>query len=470
MREKIEVNMSQEEASRQKTIINRLHETLANKGLTYFITTLGCQMNTRDSEKIKGILEEIGYSESSEEETANFVIYNTCCVRENAEQKVYGRLGKLKTVKEKTNPNMLVAICGCMMQQDIVIQKLKKSYRHIDIVFGTHNLYKLAELIETRLETGETIFDIWQEHGDIVEDLPSIRKHPFKASVNIMYGCNNFCSYCIVPYVRGRERSRTPEDILQEIKNLVADGVIEIMLLGQNVNSYGKSLENAISFAQLLERIEEIEGVKRIRFMTSHPKDLSDELIAVMAKSKKLCKQLHIPFQSGSTRILDQMNRKYTKDSYMELVRKVKEACPNTALSTDIIIGFPGETDADVQDTLDVVEAVRFDFIFTYIYSKRTGTPAAIMEDQVPEALSKERFNRLLEISNQIVYEKSIAHIGQTHELLVEEINEQDPTLVSGRLSNNHLVHVKGDATLLGKLVQVKIISAKSFYMVGEVV
>ncbi len=461
------VVVSQEEAIRQKAIITRLKDRLKEQNLTYYITTLGCQMNTHDSEKIKGILEEIGYTESLTEEDSNFVIYNTCCVRENAEQKVYGRLGYLKGAK-LAKSNMLIALCGCMMQQDTVITKLKKSYRHIDIVFGTHNLYKLAELLETRLDTGDSVFDIWKDHGDIVEDLPTVRSHPFKASVNIMYGCNNFCSYCIVPYVRGRERSRTPEDILEEVKMLAADGVVEIMLLGQNVNSYGKSFEKPLTFAHLIQEIEKVEGIKRIRFMTSHPKDLSDELIEVMASSTKLCDQLHIPFQSGSNNILDKMNRRYTKESYLNLVQKVKKACPNIALSTDVIIGFPGETDADVQDTLEVLKTVGFDFVYTFIYSVRTGTPAALMDNQVPEAISKERFNQLLKISNGIIYEKSIAHMGHTYQLLVEQVNEQDPTLVSGRLSNNHLVHVKGTDALIGQILNVKIIDAKSFYLMGE--
>lgn len=463
------VTISQEEADRQKAIIARLREKIEGQHKTYFITTLGCQMNVHDSEKLKGVLEEIGYTPSQIEDDADFIIYNTCCVRENAEQKVYGRLGYLKSVKrEKNKDDMLIALCGCMMQQDTVISKLKKSFRHIDIVFGTHNLYKLAELIETRLETGETIFDIWTEHGDIVEDLPTMRNHPFKASVNIMYGCNNFCSYCIVPYVRGRERSRTPEDILAEIQALADDGVVEIMLLGQNVNSYGNSLDKSITFPGLLKQIEKIEGVKRIRFMTSHPKDLSDELIEVMASSNKICNQLHLPFQSGSSRILEKMNRRYTKESYLELVRKVKAAKPDIALSTDIIIGFPGETEEDVIQTLEVAQQVGYDMAFTFIYSKRTGTPAANMEDQVPAEVSKERFNRLLEITNRIAFEKSIAHIGNTYEVLVEEVNGQEVGMLSGRLSNNHLVHFKGDVALIGQFVQVRITNAKSFYMVGE--
>ncbi|PKM50662.1 MAG: tRNA (N6-isopentenyl adenosine(37)-C2)-methylthiotransferase MiaB [Firmicutes bacterium HGW-Firmicutes-7] len=464
-----QVTISHEEANRQKTIIHRLSKKIKDSGLTYFITTLGCQMNVHDSEKLKGILEEIGYIPSDKEESADFVIYNTCCVRENAELKVYGRLGYLKNIK-KERPGMLIALCGCMMQQDTVVQKLKKSFKHIDLVFGTHNLYKIAELIETRLETGETIFDIWTEHGDIVEDLPSIRKHSFKASINIMYGCNNFCSYCIVPYVRGRERSRTPDDIINEIKVLATEGVVEIMLLGQNVNSYGSNLDDKITFATLLAQIEKIKGIERIRFMTSHPKDLSDELIAVIAQSTKICDQLHLPFQSGSSTVLDQMNRKYTKEHYLQLVDKVKKACPNIALSTDIIVGFPGESEEDFEDTLKVVEEVGYDFAYTFIYSKRTGTPAAIMADQIPEDISKERFNKLLKLVNAIAYEKSIAHIGKVVDVLIEEVNQQNPLLVSGRLSNNHLVHLTGGQELIGKILPVKIINAKSFYLMGELV
>ncbi|PKM96035.1 MAG: tRNA (N6-isopentenyl adenosine(37)-C2)-methylthiotransferase MiaB [Firmicutes bacterium HGW-Firmicutes-1] len=464
-----QVTISHEEANRQKEIICRLSKKMKGNNLTYFITTLGCQMNAHDSEKLKGVLEEIGYTPSDIEEDADFVIYNTCCVRENAELKVYGRIGYLKNIKKK-NPNMLIALCGCMMQQDTVVQKLKQSFRHIDLVFGTHNLYKVAELIETRLETGETIFDIWTEHGDIVEDLPSIRKLSFKASVNIMYGCNNFCSYCIVPYVRGRERSRTPEDIINEIRTLASEGVVEIMLLGQNVNSYGSSLDVNTTFATLLTQIEKIEGIERIRFMTSHPKDLSDELIEVMAKSTKLCDQLHLPFQSGSTSILEKMNRKYTKEHYLQLVDKVKKSCPDIALSTDIIVGFPGETEEDFINTLEVVESVGYDFVYTFIYSKRTGTPAAIMEEQIPEAVSKERFNRLLKLVNAIAYEKSVAHVGKVYDVLIEEVNQQNPSLVSGRLSNNHLVHLNGGQELIGKILSVKITSAKSFYLNGELV
>ena len=325
---------------------------------TACVTTFGCQMNARDSEKLLGILEAIGFSPSDSEQ-ADFVIYNTCTVRDNANQRVYGRLGVLKRYK-KANPRMKVALCGCMMQEATVIEKLKKSYSFIDLIFGTHNIYKFAELLWASFETEGMLIDIWKDTDKIVEEIPSDRKFPFKSGVNIMFGCNNFCSYCIVPYVRGRERSRNPEDILREIRALVQDGVVEVMLLGQNVNSYGKTLKEPMSFAKLLTEIERIEGLRRIRFMTSHPKDLSDELIDVMSRSTKICRHLHLPLQSGSTRILEKMNRRYTKEQYLELVEKIRRAMPDLSLTTDIIVGFPGETEEDFQDTLEVIKKVRY--------------------------------------------------------------------------------------------------------------
>ena len=336
--------------------------------LTFCVTTFGCQMNARDSEKLVGVLEQIGYTEEANEEEADFVIYNTCTVRENANTRVYGRLGQLSR-KKRQKPYMFIGLCGCMMQEAQVVEKIKKSYRFVDLIFGTHNIYKFAELIVTRFESERMVIDIWKDTDKIVEDLPSERKFAFKSGVNIMFGCNNFCSYCIVPYVRGRERSRNPRDIIREIESLVADGVVEVMLLGQNVNSYGKTLEEPMSFAQLLEEIEKIEGLKRIRFMTSHPKDLSDELIQVMARSKKICRHLHLPVQSGSSRILAKMNRRYTKEHYLDLVDKIRAAIPDISLPTDIIVGFPGETEEDFLETLDIVKRVRYDSAFTFIYS-----------------------------------------------------------------------------------------------------
>ena len=436
------------------------------RSLTYCVTTFGCQMNARDSEKLCGILKTLGYVEAPEDE-ADFVIFNTCTVRENANLRVYGRLGQLKSKKRK-NPHMMIGLCGCMMQEPHVVEKLKKSYRFVDIIFGTHNIYKFAELMYTRFTSNRMVIDIWKDTDKIVEDLPNDRKYSFKSGINIMFGCNNFCSYCIVPYVRGRERSRDPKAIIREIERMVADGVVEVMLLGQNVNSYGKTLDEPMTFAQLLQEIEKIEGLKRIRFMTSHPKDLSDELIEVMKNSKKICKHLHLPVQSGSSDILQKMNRRYTKEKYLELVRKIKEAVPDISLTTDIIVGFPGETEEDFLETLDVVKQVRYDSAFTFIYSKRTGTPAAIMENQVPEEVVKNRFDRLLNEVQSIAAEVCAVHEGTDQEVLVESVNDHDPSLVTGRMSNNLLVHFKGDESMIGTLVNVHLNECKGFYYIGE--
>lgn len=434
--------------------------------LFYHTETFGCQMNSRDSEKLLGILEQIGFQET-EDEHADFVLYNTCTVRENANQRVYGRLGFLHSLKKK-NPHMMIALCGCMMQEKEVVEKIKKSYRFVDIIFGTHNIFKLAELVCQRLEEKRMVVDIWEGTDSIVEDLPTERKYPFKSGVNIMFGCNNFCSYCIVPYVRGRERSRNPKDILQEIRNLVADGVVEIMLLGQNVNSYGKNLDEPMSFAALLKEIDGIEGLERIRFMTSHPKDLSEELIEVMKHSKKICNHLHLPLQSGSTEILRVMNRNYTKEQYLELAENIKAAMPGISLTTDIIVGFPGETEADFEDTLDVVRKVRFDSAFTFIYSKRTGTPAAAMENQVPDEVVKERFDRLLAEVQQISAEVSGRDVHTTQPVLVEGLDDHVEGLVTGRMTNNTIVHFPGDASLIGTIVNVYLEESKGFYYMGR--
>ncbi len=438
----------------------------AGRKLTYFVQNFGCQMNARDAEKLSGILKKIGCEEAFDE-NADFVIYNTCTVRENANLKVYGRLGYLNGVKKK-NPHMKIALCGCMMQEPEVVEKIKKSYRHVDLIFGTHNVFKLAELLVTMYESDRTVIDIWKDTDQIVEDLPMERKYKFKSGINIMFGCNNFCSYCIVPYVRGRERSRNPKDIIREIEKLVADGVVEIMLLGQNVNSYGKTLDEPMSFAELLQEIENIEGLERIRFMTSHPKDLSDELIEVMANSKKICKHLHLPLQSGSSKILKDMNRRYDKEKYLALAKKIRTAIPDISLTTDIIIGFPGETEEDFQDTMDVVRQVEFDNAFTFIYSKRTGTPAAVMENQIPEDVTKDRFNRLLKEVQEIARKRAAIYENTVQEILVEEINEQNPEMVTGRMSNNMLVHFKGSPELIGTLQKVKLKECKGFYYLGE--
>ena len=394
------------------------------------------------------------------------MIYNTCTVRENANNKVYGRLGYLHSQKKK-NPDMMIGLCGCMMQEPKVVEKIRTSYRFVDLVFGTHNIYKFAELIVAAFESKGMIVDIWKDTDKIVEDLPVERKYTFKSGVNIMFGCNNFCSYCIVPYVRGRERSRDPKDIIREIERLVADGVVEVMLLGQNVNSYGKNLEHPMTFAQLLEEVEKIDGLERIRFMTSHPKDLSDELIEVLGKSKKICKHLHLPLQSGSSRILKEMNRHYTKEQYLELVKKIRAAVPDIALTTDIIVGFPGETEEDFLETMEVVKEVQYDSAFTFIYSKRTGTPAATKEDQVSPEVVKDRFDRLLHVVQEIGSQKAGALQGTVQKVLIEEINAQDEHLVTGRLSNNSVVHVPGGADLIGKIVNVSLDECKGFYYLG---
>ena len=464
----------QEEPQRQfyfickvRSYVRELTEKLGRRP-TCCVTTFGCQMNARDSEKLVGILEQAGY-EISESEKADFVIFNTCTVRDNANQRVYGRLGELNGYKRR-NPNMKIALCGCMMQEPSVIEKLKKSYSFVDLIFGTHNIYKFAELLCATFETEGMIIDIWKDTDKIVEDLPTDRKYSFKSGINIMFGCNNFCSYCIVPYVRGRERSRRPEDIIREIRGLVADGVVEIMLLGQNVNSYGKNLEEPVSFAELLREVEKIEGLERIRFMTSHPKDLSEDLIRVMKESKKICRHLHLPLQSGSTKILKRMNRCYTKEQYLELAEKIRREIPDIAITTDIIVGFPGETPEDVEETLDVVRRVKFDNAFTFIYSKRTGTPAAAMEDQVPAEQVKVSFDKLLKIVQDTAREQIAKYHGLVMDALIEEVNSDDSSMVTGRLSNNTIVHVPGGAELIGKIVPVAMDECRGFYYMGHIV
>ena len=470
--DKRNTDVNQLETIKQQKIIEELRksykteEERSGKKKTYHIVTFGCQMNSRDSEKISGILKQIGYVETDSED-ADFVLYNTCTVRENANNKVYGHLGYAKKLKEN-RPGMLIALCGCMMQEPEAVENIKKKYRFVDIIFGTHNIFKLAELLQTRLLSDRVVIDLWKDTDMIVEDLPSDRKFSFKTGVNIMYGCNNFCSYCIVPYVRGRERSRSPEDIIAEVKALAADGVVEIMLLGQNVNSYGKNLTNPISFAQLLKEIEKIDGIERIRFMTSHPKDLSQELIDVMKDSTKICRHLHLPLQSGSTRLLKIMNRRYTKESYLDLVERIRTAMPDISLTTDIIVGFPGETEEDFLETMDVVRKVGYESAFTFLYSKRTGTPAAAMENQVEETVAKERFDRLLKLVQECSAKAAGREEHTVQKVLVEEVNAQDPTLLTGRLSNNLLVHFEGDKGLIGKIVEVYLEESKGFYYMGR--
>lgn len=441
-------------------------EKKAGRKLTCCIQTFGCQMNARDSEKLSGILHAIGFEETGKED-ADLVIYNTCTVRDNANQRVYGRLGVLNGFKRK-NPQMKICLCGCMMQEPSVIEKIKKSYGFVDLIFGTHNIFKFAELLVRMYRSEGMLIDILKDTDQIVEQLPVQRKYPFKSGINIMFGCNNFCSYCIVPYVRGRERSRKPEEILDEIKKLAAEGVVEIMLLGQNVNSYGKNPETPVSFAELLRMVEKIDGIERIRFMTSHPKDLSDELIEVMKNSKKICRHLHLPLQSGSTRILKEMNRRYTKEQYLALAEKIRKEIPDISITTDIIVGFPGETYEDVQETIDVIKKVRYDNAFTFQYSKRTGTPAAAMENQVPKETVTAHFDEVLAVVQNVAKEQAKKLQGKTMDALVEEMNEHDPELVTGRLGNNMIVHFKGTEELIGKIVPVCLKECKGFYYLGE--
>ena len=462
---------SQEETARQQSFIQLAKALTEQKiktlgrPLTYCLTTFGCQMNEKQSEAVAGIMDEIVYVRQENEE-ADVVIYNTCTVRENANLKVYGRLGHLHSLKDK-NPDMKIILFGCMMQEAHVVEKIKKTYSFVNLVFGTHNIFKFAELFYEMLLSDMQLIDIWEGTDQIVEDLPTERNYTFKSGVNIMFGCNNFCSYCIVPYVRGRERSRKPEAIIKEIKNLVADGVSEVMLLGQNVNSYGKTLETPVTFAQLLTMLEDIEGLRRIRFMTSHPKDLSDELIEVMAKSKKICHHLHLPLQSGSSRILKEMNRRYDKEKYLNLVENIRTAIPDISLTTDIIVGFPGETEEDFQETLDVVRQAGYDTAFTFIYSKRTGTPAAAKEDQVPEDVVKDRFNRLLTLVQEQGRIRSSRFEGTVQEVLVEE-ESKEKGIFTGRTQYNLLVHFPADESLLGTYVKVKLEECKGFYYLGS--
>lgn len=474
------------EPDRQYYFMNRCKEHLLSlraekqRPLTYNVQTFGCQMNAHDSEKLMGILDEIGYVEV-EDEKADLVIFNTCTVRENANQKLYGHLGHLKKMKQK-NPDMIICLCGCMMQEPHVIETIKTKYRHVDIIFGTHNIYKLSELIYTYYQKKELVIEILDNHAATVEALPQKRKYAFKSGVNIMYGCNNFCTYCIVPYVRGREISRTPVEIIAEIEAHVKHGVKEIMLLGQNVNSYGKKFHSndeeasnqanvaPTSFPELLRMICKIDGLERLRFMTSHPKDLSDELIEVMASEDKICNHLHLPVQSGSTKVLQEMNRRYTKEQYYELVDKIRKAIPDISLSTDIMVGFPGETEEDFLETMEVVEKVKYDQAYTFIYSKRTNTPAAEMPNQVPEDVVKDRFNRLLAKVNEVSNARTARFEGQIKEVLIEEPNKQDASLVTGRTSENVTIHFKASTDMIGQTVKVRLDSCKGFYYIGEMV
>lgn len=460
-----------EEPERQYYFIRKGREYVTarskslGRNLTCSIQTFGCQMNVRDSEKLAGILEQMGYVRT-ESEHADFIIYNTCTVRENANRKVYGHLGLMKHLKEK-NPEMKIALCGCMMQEQHVVEIISKSYRFVDMVFGTHNVYKLAEIFVNRIESGSMVIDIWKDAKEVVEDLPAVREFPFKSGVNIMFGCNNFCTYCIVPYVRGRERSRNPEDIIAECERLADDGVVEIMLLGQNVNSYGKGLPGEPTFAQLLRRLDAI-GIPRIRFMTSHPKDLSDELIAAMGECKHVCPQFHLPVQSGSDEILKAMNRHYDRASYLDKVEKLRRAVPGIGLTTDIIVGFPGETEAQFEDTLSLVRQVGYDSAFTFIYSPRPGTKAAKMTDQVPADVAQARLERLLKAQEAAQAEAQKRFLGMEEEVLVESLSRRSDKAVSGKGLHGVSVTFPGTEADIGQIVRVRITECANNTLRGE--
>ncbi|WP_341479036.1 tRNA (N6-isopentenyl adenosine(37)-C2)-methylthiotransferase MiaB [Heliobacterium chlorum] len=438
---------------------------MSDKNNKYLILTYGCQMNERDSESLAGFLRQMGYDEAASPDEATILLINTCCVRESAERKILGKLGELRKYK-LADPDVIIGIGGCMVQQPGMSERIQKEYPYVDLVYGTHNLHQLPVMIE-QCRSGQVV-DVWNSEGEVVEDLPDRKVDGIKAHVTIMYGCNNFCSYCIVPYVRGRERSRTPKDIVREVTNLVAQGVKEVTLLGQNVNSYGKDLEPAINFAGLLLEVNKVEGLQRIRFTTSHPKDFDLELIQAMAKAAKVCEHIHLPVQAGSNRILEEMNRGYKREYYIDLIAKIREAMPNVALTTDLIVGFPGESDDDFEDTLDLLEKVRYDNAFTFLYSKRSGTPAAEMDEQISDEVKKSRFQRLLKLQNVISLEHNRALLGTTQEILVEGSSKNNKEMMSGRTRGNKIVVFPGSEEMIGRLINVKIEEARTWTLIGK--
>lgn len=443
-------------------------EKHSNSNKSFHIQTFGCQMNEHDSENLAGMLEELGYIENKDKKAADVAIINTCSVRENADKRFFGTLGSLKKVKED-RPDVVVAVCGCMMQQQHIVNTLKAKYPWVDLIFGTHNIHEFPRLLTNVLNERNKVVDVWENGGDIIEGLPAKRMYQFKAFVNIMYGCNNFCTYCIVPYTRGRERSRNPEEILNEVRELVASGVKEITLLGQNVNSYGNGTDFSVDFADLIYLLNEVEGLERIRFMTSHPKDLSDKLIQAYRDCDKLCDYIHLPVQSGSSEILNRMNRKYTKEDYLLLIKKLKAAVPEIAITTDIIVGFPGETEENFAETLDLVNQVRFDSAFTFLYSIRKGTPAEKYTEQVPEAVKHERFNRLVDLLNEISAEKNKACEGLVLPVLVEGPSKTNSKTFTGRTESGKITNFKGTPELVGQIVPVKITEGKTFSLFGDI-
>lgn len=430
----------------------------------YHILTYGCQMNSRDSEIISGLLEQAGYCEVPLE-AADLVVFNTCSVRHSAENKVYGKLGEVNKIK-RSKPGMRIAFGGCMAQLPEVVKRLKR--QGVDVVFGTHNLHQLPILLE-RIDAGEkSVIEVWEQHGEIIEDLPSKRKKSVSAFVNIMYGCNNFCSYCIVPYTRGRERSRKARDIIWELEKMVGEGVKEVTLLGQNVNSYGQGGDESLDFASLLQMADKVEGLQRIRFMTSHPKDMSDALIDTIAAGEKLCEHIHVPLQAGSNQVLKRMNRGYTRESYLELINKMRARIPGVAITSDLIVGFPGESEADFDDTLEMVERVRFDAAFTFMYSVRTGTRAASFNDQIELAVKQNRLLRLNQQQYDIALQKNQALEGRVMEILVDGPSKTNPDRLTGRTRTNLIVIFSGPNDLIGQLINVKITTGKTFSVFGE--
>jgi tRNA-2-methylthio-N6-dimethylallyladenosine synthase len=435
----------------------------------YYIQTFGCQMNERDTEVLSGMLKKMGYQKTDDLESADIILFNTCCVREKAENKVLSYLGELKDLKSK-NPNLIIGVCGCMVQQKGMSDVIRRSAPHVELLFGTHNIHQLPDLIENILASRNPQISIWDSEGEIRENLPSEREFPFKALVNITYGCNNFCTYCIVPYVRGRERSRQAEHIIEEITALVNDGVIEVMLLGQNVNSYGKDFrDTALDFAELLKMVNKIEGLKRIRYMTSHPRDFTDKLIKTIAECEKVCKHFHLPVQAGSNKILEKMNRGYTREGYLELVKKIKQTHPDAVITTDIIVCFPGETEEDFLDTLKLVEEVRFDGAFTFIYSTRSGTPAAKFKDQIPLEIKKERIQRLNDLIGQIGHEINLKYLNKKVDVLVEGTSKTNQEMLTGRTDGNKTVIFPGDLSYIGKIVPVVITEPQTWILKGKI-
>lgn len=437
-----------------------------NETQKYYILTMGCQLNENDSEKLCGMLEKMGYEKTENQKEANLILFNTCCVRENAEDKLFGKLGEVK--KQKQENKAIIAIGGCMMQEKHITEKINKSYPYYDIIFGTHTLHKFPEDLYKVIINRKKQEDILDIDGEIYEGLPIKRSDNQKASVAIMNGCNNFCTYCIVPYVRGRERSRRPEDILNEIKQLAEEGYKEVTLLGQNVNSYNG--ENGVTFAKLLEKIVEVEGIERIRFISPHPKDFTDDVIDVIANNEKICKIIHLPLQSGSSNVLKAMNRKYTKEQYLNLVEKMKNKIPNVLFSTDIIVGFPGETEEDFEDTLDVVRKVKFEQVYMFIYSRRVGTPADKMEDQIPEEIKHKRFDRLKELVEKQTELNNEKYLGTIQRVLIEGISKNNENMLTGRTETNKVVNFEGTKDLIGTTKNIEIIENCLWYLRGKIV